>query len=44
MKSVKIGTGVAAPVSPEPSERLSSKPMKTPTTMSVEKPTNQAER
>ncbi|MNR44193.1 hypothetical protein D3C85_1629040 [compost metagenome] len=44
MKSVKIGTAVAAPASPPPSERLSSKPTKTPTTMSLEKPTNQAER
>ena len=44
MNSVNTGTGPVAPVSPEPSGRLSSKPMKTPTTMSDEKPTNQAER
>ncbi len=44
MKSMKIGTAVEAPASPPPRERLSSKPTKTPTTMSAEKPTNQAER
>ena len=44
MNSVKTGTAAEAPASPDPSERLSSKPMKTPTTMSVVKPTNQAER
>ncbi len=42
MKSMKIGTAEAAPVSFSPSDRLSSKPTKTPTTIPGLKPTNQA--
>ncbi len=42
MNSMKIGTAATAPVSPWPSERLSSKPTKVPTTICGVKPMNQA--